>query len=348
MKTLLFVELPPPTHGMTYINQIIYDNFKKNDCYDIVETNYTNSLSEIGILSLSKLIRNIIIACSCWGALNRVRPNTVYYALSASKFGIIRDFIILLPLMFLKTKRVFHLHGFTHFKSYNESMLYKIVFKLITKNSLFIVLGSAQKEIADNLFNTQSIIIENCINSTPKKTLRKIDSEKPIKLLYISNISKSKGTFDLLNAVKEMRNISLTIAGGILEDNDEFLQLINRVKNANFIGFADENKKHELFNSHHIFCLPSKLEEGSPISIIEAMSQSIPILASSKGCIPEMINGCGYLLNKYDRISDIQIGIKYILENYDELSDNSYTRFIENYSKESFLKKLEKVLCSFL
>ena len=346
MKTLLLLELPPPMHGMTYINQIIYESLNKKEGLDIVETNYTDTISEVGVYSINKLIRNFKIAFFCWKAYLTIRPKIVYSTLSATKYGIARDFLILLPSIVLREKKVLHLHGFTYFKIYNESKFYNWLLNIIKINSKFIVLGIAHKEIADKVLNIKSIIVENCINTTPKNKIRKIENQKTKRLLYISNISKSKGTFDLINAIKKKKNISLTIAGGILDDKEEFIQLIKRVENANFIGFADENKKQELFDTHHIFCLPSKLDEGSPISIIEAMSQSMPVLASAKGCIPEMIDSCGYLLNQDDRISDIQLGIEQILKNYEELSKNSYNRFINNYSKESFLKKLEKAISS--
>jgi glycosyltransferase involved in cell wall biosynthesis len=345
MKTLLLLELPPPTHGVTYINQIIYQSFNKKEGLDIVETNYTDTLSEVGGYSASKLIRNFKIAFCCWKAYLTIRPKIVYSTLSATKYGISRDFLMLLPAIILKEKKVLHLHGFTYFKIYNESKFYRCLLNIIKINTEFIVLGTSHEKEASKVLNINTIIVENCINSTPKQVLRNIDNTKTKRLLYISNVSKAKGTFDLIESIKNMDNISLTIAGGILEDKREFLQLIQGVENVHYIGFADEKRKQKLFETHHIFCLPSKLEEGSPISIIEALSQSLPVLATAKGCIPEMIDGCGYLLKEQNRLLDIQLGIGHIIENYDEFSVNAYARFISRYSKESFVEKLEKVLC---
>ena len=104
----------------------------------------------------------------------------------------------------------------------------------------------------------------------------------------------------------------MIIAGDFLSEKEDFLELIEQCENISYLGFAGEEVKQEIFESSDIFCLPSKLEEGSPISIIEAMSYGLPIIASDKGCIKDMIDGLGYLLPKDYSSNDIIDGIEFI------------------------------------
>jgi len=69
------------------------------------------------------------------------------------------------------------------------------------------------------------------------------------------------------------------------------------------LGFCDDDEMHDVFNSTDIFILPS-LREGLPTVILEAMSYSIPVIASKVGGIPELIQDgkTGYLIPPGDLI----------------------------------------------
>lgn len=130
--------------------------------------------------------------------------------------------------------------------------------------------------------NRDSYILYNALQNEVTADTKTVDKSN-IKLLYISNISRLKGTIDLLESIKDINNISLTVAGSFWTDEDEFRKLCEEMKEkVNFVGFADEAKKQELIKSHDIFCIPSRLSEGSPVSIIEAMAYGLPIIGTDK------------------------------------------------------------------
>ena len=122
-KILLNIELPPPMHGMTYINKIIYDNFKDKDKdeYAFYNTNFTIDVNEVGNVSLKKAFKNIFIMFGAWKIFYKYKPDKVYSLLSASLFGIIRDFMINLPAILLNKQLILHLHGFTYYKIYKKN-----------------------------------------------------------------------------------------------------------------------------------------------------------------------------------------------------------------------------------
>jgi len=341
-KVLLLLEFPPPMHGVTYINKIIFDSLKYNDNYTFFDTNFTIDVSEVSKKSFKKAFKNIFIMFMAWKAFFQFNPKSVYSIVSATKYGIIRDFAILIPALLLKKRLVLHLHGFTYYKIYQNSVSYKFFFNILSKNAVIIVLCNNQKGQTLSVMSKDSIVLNNCIN-------RNVVAKDKVKnnilqICYISNISREKGTLDLIKSVQNRADIRLIIAGNFLSEKEDFLELVGQCDNISYAGFADEEVKREIFESSDVFCLPSKLEEGGPISIIEAMSYGLPIIASDKGCIADMIDGLGYVLPKDYNSSDIIDGIEFIKNNYDTLSVNAMKKYQQNYLQERFIGNLENIL----
>lgn len=344
-KTLFYIELPPPIHGMTYLNQIIHDNFQNREgCYFFI-TDYSKSLSDIEQRSLNKIFLNISIIINSWWCFFKNRPHQVYLPLSASRFGLFRDFLILLPSL-LSFKKVFlHLHGFTYFDIYKTSFLYRILFKLLSFKALFICLCDKQKERVKKEFSASSVVVRNTINQFEEVPPKKLNEK--LKLLYIGNISEEKGIFDLIDSLESRNNVELIIAGDIRsrQDKNKFEELVSLNHNfIQYVGFANEDLKKKLLKESHIFCMPSKLSEGSPISIIEAFSYGLPVIATDQGCISEMIYGCGYLINGQLTATKMEKALEIIKKDYSEFSKKSRKKFEVKYSKDIFLKRIQEII----
>jgi glycosyltransferase involved in cell wall biosynthesis len=341
-KTLLYIELPPPIHGVTYINKIVHDSLKGNSSYVFFDTNFTIDVNEVSKKSFRKAFKNIFIMLMAWRVFFQINPKSVYSVVSATKYGIIRDFAILAPALLFKKRLIFHLHGFTFYKIYQNSILYKYFFDLLSKNAVIIVLCNNQKNQTSVVMSKNSVVLHNCINRSA--VVKKKVKSNILQICYVSNISREKGTLDLIKAVQGRRNVRLTIAGSFLSDKEDFLELVDQSENISYVGFASEDMKREIFESSDVFCLPSKLEEGSPVSIIEAMSYGLPIIASNRGCIADMIDGLGYILPKDYNSSDIIDGIEFIKSKYDILSANAMKKYQQNYSQEKFIRNLEVII----
>jgi glycosyltransferase involved in cell wall biosynthesis len=341
-KILINIDLPPPMHGMNYINNIIYKNLKDED-YKFNILNLSSSLVDNEKVTAKKVMKSLNVVLDTWKVFFRTKPCSLYIILSGTKYGILRDVIMQLPAILFNKKLILHIHGFTHYKTYKSSVLYKILFKILSKNSTLIVLCEKQKQKTALVMNRDSVVLHNCLSSQSTFEPKTRDA-KILKLCYISNISKGKGTIDLMRAISNNLNIELVIAGKFLDNEVEFNDIVEKSTNISYIGFADEKIKKELLKKSDIFCLPSKLEEGSPITIIEAMSYGLPILATDKGCIKDMIDGIGYVLDNNYTALDILDGLSYIDSNYGILSVNSRARYDEVYSQKKFIEKLEKIL----
>ena len=268
-------------HGMTYINKIIYNNYKDNKKFIFNKIHLTKNLKENNTRSLKKVGRNILLIIKLWLRYINLSVESVYIPISHSNFGIIRDLMLILPLIF--KKKTLHIHGFTILKIWKESMFFRLMFKTISYNSNLIALCEEHSVQLRSITKRNIYILPNCLNIENKEIKPKSISGN-LKLLYLSNISEFKGIFEVLNILKENKNIHLTIAGKILDSESKFLKTIKIFKGQiTFLGFVNESQKEKIFSQSHIFILPSKLEEGAPVSIIESLCYGLPIIASKKG-----------------------------------------------------------------
>jgi glycosyltransferase involved in cell wall biosynthesis len=114
------------------------------------------------------------------------------------------------------------------------------------------------------------------------------------KVLFVGRLDAQKGVKYLLKAIplvlKKYKNVHFFILGnGNLEK--ELKNLANSLKinsNLTFIDSIPLEMMPEVYSSADIFCLPS-LHEGFPLSIAEALSIGLIIVASATEGIPEAI-----------------------------------------------------------
>jgi len=116
---------------------------------------------------------------------------------------------------------------------------------------------------------------------------------KPNLVVFLGHLEADKGIYDLLDAIAGVRasvpDVRLACAG----DGDrigvaryaEMLGLADAVK---FTGYVGPSGKRALLESAAVLALPS-YEEALPVSLLEAMSAGVPVVASSVGGIPEVV-----------------------------------------------------------
>jgi glycosyltransferase involved in cell wall biosynthesis len=92
-----------------------------------------------------------------------------------------------------------------------------------------------------------------------------------------------------------------------------------------------------------LFVMPSQMEEGSPISIIEAMSFGLPVIATDKGDIRDMIAGCGVVLTPEFDGAALSAAIRECMERYADYSRTARRICEQRYGKERFLEDMRNV-----
>jgi alpha-1,3-rhamnosyl/mannosyltransferase len=66
-----------------------------------------------------------------------------------------------------------------------------------------------------------------------------------------------------------------------------------------YLGYVSEERRAELFRGASYLLMPS-LEEGFGMPALEAMAAGVPVIASHRGSIPEVVGDAGVLIDPAD------------------------------------------------
>lgn len=214
-----------------------------------------------------------------------------------------RKRIIVNTAKFYKKKVVYHCHGaeFKIFTSKNKD----VVVKMLHKCDCVVCLSESWKKWFEEECGCERVEIIKNVISEPVIEYARNKNSNDVNILFLGELGKRKGIYDLLDVLADMRdsNVKLMFGG-----NGEVDKVISRITELGikektvYLGWVSGAEKIDVFNIADIFVLPS-YNEGLPISILEAMSYGLPILSTTVGGIPEIVeNGVnGFLIEPGDK-----------------------------------------------
>lgn len=286
------------------------------------------------------------IAVQLYKIFKIIQPDIVHNHL-------LRACYIASPVALLFTKKVFNnLHGSVT----DDTKTNKIKIQIyLTYNRILNKLGC--RYIAVSNFNRKQLIeqgikkdkitvIYNGINEFFSKRKINNNNKRILNVICIARLAPQKGIFTLLKAAKKLEGIVFfqIVGDGELRDEIDSFVSDNNIKNVELKGF---HKDIEPFLQRSDFFILTSIWEGLPISIIEAMSCSLPVIASNVGGIPELvIDGKGGFLCQPNDIDCFVEKILYLKDNphlRKEFGDFNRKRFEDNFTVEQMMYKLEKL-----
>jgi len=258
--------------------------------------------------------------------------------------------------LFYKTKLIYTFHGI-HVECHNflvnlVYIFYENIFGKIDNYKIFV--SESERLYAKNL----NIILWNktCVinNGVPNKLiknknndidfLKKNDSSK-ITVISTCRFVKQKNIKDIVRIAKRIPEIDFKIIGygKLWKEINQYLSEM-QVENVDLIGLQQNVFKFLYISDIY---LSTSLYEGMPLSILEAMSIGLPIVASNvAGNIDTVKNGkTGYL---YD-LNNIEMAINFInkLANDESLRNvmgyNSFKRQRKLFSKLNMISNYENL-----
>jgi glycosyltransferase involved in cell wall biosynthesis len=110
-------------------------------------------------------------------------------------------------------------------------------------------------------------------------------------LLFFGRIHPDKGTHEAIEIAKQV-GLQLIIAG-IIQDDAYYDQYVKPHLNDGavvYVGSAGPEQRNELLGGAAALLHPIRFEEPFGLSVVEAMACGTPVIAFSRGSMPEIIN----------------------------------------------------------
>lgn len=214
------------------------------------------------------------------------------------------------------------------FKKFSADVFINVIFR-------FSGVITYVSEETKNSFRNPGKIIKNGIDTEKFKanySLRKrvrddLNISNSFTFLFLGRVAFNKGIYELLDAVSIIRtkannnNIVLLVVGPIAnEEENRYLDHIKEKGLENYVfTVGAKNDIQKYYCSSDLFVLPSHLE-GMPLSLLEAMSCSLPCVVSNVGGIPEVvIHGENGLLIEPNSIDELVEKITWCLNHKDKI-----------------------------
>lgn len=215
----------------------------------------------------------------------------------ATRASFYRKAVFILAARILRLPIVLHLHSGYFMRFYDQEcgpLRRRFVRNIVCRAGHIIVLTFPRlAEIRGICPNARVTRITNPIGQVTVDSAPET-ARKPGTVLFLGRLSREKGVYDLLTACARLRHdypdLTLWLCGeGDAQGVSNFAAqhgLLDRIK---LLGWVEGSEKRRLLAQASIFVLPSYFE-GVPVSVLEAMAASLPVVATSVGGIPELID----------------------------------------------------------
>jgi glycosyltransferase involved in cell wall biosynthesis len=364
-----------PTYNVAYLSKFLADNYETlliGGEPDEGEVDSLHVLTDLGlkprIIPELKRKPNIKEDIRAFLAIRRIikefKPDIVHtHAAKAGAIGRLAAISCRVPIVV----HTFHGHVFKGYFSPVKTKIYILIERWLAKHSTGIVaISNEQKK---DLVEVYKIVKPDKVRIVPlgfdldqfqknKEINRKIIREKyelhedQIALAIVGRLAPIKNHsmfFEALRIVQANTSakIKVFIVGDGLER--EKLEAISRTipQNHRFsIIFTSWIKEIALFNpGMDIFCLTS-LNEGTPVSLIEAQAANIPVLSTDVGGVCDVViaNETGFLVPSGDT-KEFAKKLLVLIENKnirEKMSQNSGTYVEENYDYRILVSNMKR------
>ncbi|WP_460205565.1 glycosyltransferase family 4 protein [Scytonema sp. NUACC21] len=175
-----------------------------------------------------------------------------------------------------------------------------------------------------------------------------------LNIVYASLLMPYKGADVLIEALcllqAEGVEFSATFAGGTLipefaEEVKQFVESEGLQNQIRFAGVLSRQELKELYRTQNVLVLPSRFQEPFSISLVEAMSAGLTIIASNTGGSPEAVeHGKTGLIFESENSLDLADGLCYLLkhpEEWETMTRQGQQKALSNFSLTNTVDRLE-------
>ncbi len=286
-KLIVLGQTPPPMHGQAVAIKAMVDGLADRLDMIHVPMRFSETVFDNGRMGLHKVTHLLFVVCRTLWLLVRHPGSVLYYPPApASWVPVLRDLIILSVARPFASKTIFHFHAHGIGKFLDDRKWLSRWSWAWHRPDYAIVLGESC--VADaRLLAPKSIVVVPYGVDLIAAERRRPHTEK-IVVLYVGMLAEEKGLFDLLETADRLRdlNIEFRLVGTFKhsETQPRFearRRELNLEESVIAVGRRIGDELWQEYADAEIFFFPTHFEtESFGVVIIEAMSHSLPVVAS--------------------------------------------------------------------
>ncbi|WP_210144049.1 glycosyltransferase family 4 protein [Staphylococcus sp. GDX8P47P] len=359
MKILYCITKADNGGAQTHLIQLANHFSKQNEVYVIVGNNgpmLSQLNNRVKVIIVEELIgpislkEDILAIKMISQIIKKTKPDILHF--HSSKAGTVGR--LAHKISGVKGKVIFTAHSWAFTDGVNKykKLIYIIIekFMLMITDKVVCVSKFDENLALKYKFNEKKLItIHNGIKNeaiTLNKNNISLGDSNVIKFVMIARFAYPKMQKEVIEAISLLnlhsnKNFEMTFIGDgeNLENCKFLLDSLNIGQSIKILGNV-VNASNQLFN-YDVFILMSK-HEGLPISIIEAMAEGLPIIASDVGGINELVKDNGNLLSNNSSEELALTMLDYLDKDLvKEKGKNSQVRFLEKFTENKMIKELE-------
>jgi glycosyltransferase involved in cell wall biosynthesis len=130
------------------------------------------------------------------------------------------------------------------------------------------------------------------------------DGQVPLRLAAVGRLTPDKNIIAIIDALPEIKMRLPDVTLDILGDGEARCELEARSHSLGlgssviFHGNASHEQVLEILSRSHLFVFPTRVKEGFPKAVLEAMACGLPVIATRVSVIPKLLqDGAGILLD---------------------------------------------------
>lgn len=282
----------------------------------------------------------------------------VHINMPLEKLAIVRECLFLFIASIFRKPILLHIRGGAYNHNDNIPGIFKYLINYsFSKAFKIIVLGERESLFFKKTYSNSAskiVVLPNSVKPPciikKKSQPSKFDYSNPLNILFLGRLDQNKGLIEIVKSLASLPseiNFVLNIAGDG-PDKDWFLEecKINLPNQYRYCGVVSGMTKTNLYNTSHIFLLPSYYE-GLPNALLEAMNYGLVPIVTPVGSIPDVIshdmNGIIIPLKNHKSISDALTKLNKDPLLFQNLSNHAQETIEANYSLDKHLLSMNQL-----
>ncbi len=360
-EILMIGPLPPPTGGQSIlVNTIVKSGHIEKITYKVLNVAH-NEQSTLGRVNVSiKFLAKLFQLL-----FKKHRTVQLVHIHTSAGIAFYEKGIMGIISRVFHIPVILHIHGGKLEYMLHEANRFKLFFirYILSRMSRIVVLSNHMCQVISQTSITQTpvVVLGNPSTISFEHVHQKnANQSNHVTLLFVGHIKPEKGLLDLLAAYMDLKTdkeiaIRLIIVGaGDTQKNEDYVkkEFYNAgAKDVIFTGVLNGEALVKVYSDADIFVLPSHSED-QPLTILEAMSCGVPIVASDVGSISEVvINGInGFLIQPKD-IDGLKNRLDLLCRDKqlrDVISEANLSNALEQFSIERYMRNLKRLYVSIL